>query len=49
MFKNAPLGWTIKLVKQIYSNDLIKLFEDTLDLDGEEKIYSELYAETIQR
>ena len=39
MFKNAPPGWTIKLVKQVYSNDLIKLFEDTLDLDGEEKIY----------
>ena len=40
MFKNAPPGWTIKLVKQVYSNDLIKLFEDTLDLDGEEKIYT---------
>ena len=40
MFKNAPLGWTINLVKQVYSNDLIKLFEDTLDLDGEEKIYT---------
>ena len=40
MFKNAPPSWTIKLVKQVYSNDLIKLFEDTLDLDGEEKIYT---------
>ena len=40
MFKNAPPGWTIKLVKQVYSNDLIKLFEDTLVLDGEEKIYT---------
>jgi ADP-ribose pyrophosphatase len=40
MFKNAPPGWTIKSVKHIYSNDLIKLFEDTLDLDGEEKIYT---------
>jgi ADP-ribose pyrophosphatase len=40
MFKNAPPpGWTIKSVKHTYSNDLIKLFEDTLDLDGEEKIY----------
>src|ERR687894_98372 len=38
MFKNAPPGWAIKLVKHIYSNDLIKLFEDTLDLDGEEKV-----------
>jgi ADP-ribose pyrophosphatase len=40
MFKNAPPGWTTKSVKHIYSNDLIKLFEDTLDLDGEEKIYT---------
>jgi ADP-ribose pyrophosphatase len=40
MFKNAPPGWTIKSSKHIYSNDLIKLFEDTLDLDGEEKIYT---------
>ena len=40
MFKNAPPGWTIKVVIQVYSNDLIKLFEDTLDLDGEEKIYT---------
>jgi ADP-ribose pyrophosphatase len=40
MFKNAPPGWTIKLVKQVYSNDLIRLFEDTLVLDGEEKIYT---------
>jgi hypothetical protein len=35
-----PPGWAIKLVKHIYSNDLIKVFEDTLDLDGEEKIYT---------
>ena len=40
MFKNAPRGWTIKSVKQVYSNNLIQLFEDTLDLDGEEKIYT---------
>jgi ADP-ribose pyrophosphatase len=40
MFKNAPHGWTIKSFKHIYSNDLIKIFEDTLDLDGEEKIYT---------
>jgi ADP-ribose pyrophosphatase len=40
MFKNAPPGWTIKSFKHVYSNDLIKLFEDTLDLDGEEKIYT---------
>jgi ADP-ribose pyrophosphatase len=40
MFKNAPPGWTIKSFKHVYSNDLIKVFEDTLDLDGEEKIYT---------
>jgi hypothetical protein len=40
VFKNAPPGWAIKLIKHIYSNDLIKVFEDTLDLDGEEKIYT---------
>ena len=39
MFRNAPPGWRIKSTKQIYSNNLIKLFEDTLDLDGEDKIY----------
>jgi ADP-ribose pyrophosphatase len=40
LFKNAPLGWRIKSTKQIYSNDdLIKLYEDTLDLNGEDKIY----------
>ena len=40
MLKNAPLGWKIEAAKQIYSNDFIKLFEDTLDLNGEEKIYT---------
>jgi ADP-ribose pyrophosphatase len=40
MFKNGPLGWRIRSTKQIYSNDLIKLFEDTLDLNGEDKIYT---------
>jgi ADP-ribose pyrophosphatase len=40
MFKNASPGWTLMSVKHIYSNDLIELFEDTLDLDGEEKIYT---------
>ncbi|MFL6357745.1 MAG: NUDIX hydrolase, partial [Nitrososphaeraceae archaeon] len=39
MFKNAPLGWRIKSTKLIYSNYLIQLFEDTLDLNGEDKIY----------
>jgi ADP-ribose pyrophosphatase len=39
LFRNAPPRWRIKSTKQIYSSDLIKLFEDTLDLDGEDKIY----------
>jgi ADP-ribose pyrophosphatase len=39
LFRNAPPRWRIKSTKQLYSNDLIKLFEDTLDLDGEDKIY----------
>ena len=39
MFRNAPSGWTIKSTTQKYSNDLLKVFEDTLDLDGEDKIY----------
>jgi ADP-ribose pyrophosphatase len=39
LFKNAPAGWRIKSTKKIYSTDLIKLFEDTLDLDGEDNIY----------
>jgi ADP-ribose pyrophosphatase len=39
LFRNAPPGWKIKSTKQVYSSDLIKLFEDTLDLNGEDKIY----------
>ena len=39
MFKNSPPGWRIKSTKQIYSHNLITLFEDTLDLDGQDKIY----------
>ena len=38
--ENLIISWAVKLVKHIYSNDLIKVFEDTLDLDGEEKIYT---------
>ncbi|HJT47089.1 MAG TPA: NUDIX hydrolase [Nitrososphaeraceae archaeon] len=39
MFRNAPPGWKVKSSKEIYSHNLIKIFEDTLDLDGEETIY----------
>jgi ADP-ribose pyrophosphatase len=39
LFKNAPAGWRIKSTKQAYSNDLLKVFEDTLDLGREDRIY----------
>jgi ADP-ribose pyrophosphatase len=39
MLKNAPIGWKVNSVKKVYSNELIELYEDTLDLKGEEKIY----------
>ncbi|MBD0360727.1 MAG: NUDIX hydrolase, partial [Nitrososphaeraceae archaeon] len=39
MLKNAPIGWKVNSVKKVYSNELIELYEDTLDLNGEEKIY----------
>ena len=39
MLKNAPIGWKVNSVKKVYSNELIEIYEDTLDLKGEEKIY----------
>ena len=39
MFRNGPPGWKIKSSKKVYSHHLITLFEDTLDLDGEDRIY----------
>ena len=39
MFRNGPPGWRIKSSKKVYSHHLITLFEDTLDLDGEDRIY----------
>lgn len=39
MLKNAPTGWKINAEKKIYSNKFIELYEDTLDLEGQEKIY----------
>ena len=38
--KNAPTGWKVNSVKKVYSNDLIELYEDVLDLDGIEKVYT---------
>jgi ADP-ribose pyrophosphatase len=39
MLKNAPTGWELDAAKKMYSNELIELYEDTLDLEGQEKIY----------
>ncbi len=39
MLKNAPTGWKVDTAKRVYSNELIELYEDTLDLEGQEKIY----------
>lgn len=40
MFKNAPTGWKANSTKNVYTNDLIELYEDTLELGvGEKKIY----------
>jgi ADP-ribose pyrophosphatase len=37
--ENAPKGWKVDSTKKVYSNYLLKLYEDTLDLNGKEKIY----------
>src|SRR5712691_2758884 len=40
MFKNAPTGWKVNSTKNVYTNDLIELYEDTLELGvGAKKIY----------
>jgi ADP-ribose pyrophosphatase len=38
--KNAPNDWKVNSVKKVYSNDLIELYEDILDLNGIEKVYT---------
>ena len=40
MLKNAPEGWKVNSVKKVYSNDFIELYEDILDLNGIEKVYT---------
>jgi ADP-ribose pyrophosphatase len=40
VLKNAPNGWKVNSTKKVYSNDLIELYEDTLDLNGIEKVYT---------
>ena len=37
--ENAPKGWKVNSTKKVYSNYLLELYEDTLDLNGKEKIY----------
>jgi len=37
--ENAPKGWKVNSTKNVYSNYLLELYEDTLDLNGKEKIY----------
>lgn len=36
---NAPKEWKLISTKKVYSDYLINLYEDTLDLNGKEKIY----------
>src|SRR5436190_4759608 len=37
--ENAPKGWRVNSTKKVYSNYLLGLYEDTLVLNGKEKIY----------
>jgi len=37
--ENAPKGWRVNFTKKVYLNYLLELYEDTLDLNGKEKIY----------
>ena len=39
LLENAPKGWKVNSTKNVYSNYLLELYEDTLDLNGKEKIY----------
>ena len=36
---NAPRDWSLVSTKKVYSDYFINLYEDTLDLQGKEKIY----------
>jgi ADP-ribose pyrophosphatase len=37
--ENAPKGWRVNSTKKVYSNYLLELYEDVLDLNGKEKTY----------
>lgn len=37
--KNAPAGWKLKSSRKVYDNYYLKVYEDTLDLGGVDKLY----------
>jgi ADP-ribose pyrophosphatase len=46
LFKNAPEGWKVDSIKNVYNNDLIELYEDTLQLGASGK---KVYIRGIRR
>jgi len=46
LFKNAPNGWKVDSTKNVYVNDLIELYEDTLELGARGK---KVYIRGIRR
>jgi len=46
LFKNAPKGWKVDSTKNVYANDFIELYEDTLELGARGK---KLYIRGIRR
>jgi ADP-ribose pyrophosphatase len=39
MLENAPRGWKLESSRQVYDNYYLKVYEDTLNLDGTGKLY----------
>jgi 8-oxo-dGTP pyrophosphatase MutT (NUDIX family) len=37
--KNAPAGWKLKSTKKVYENYFLTVYEDTLDLNGVDRLY----------
>ncbi|MFY9797156.1 MAG: NUDIX hydrolase [Candidatus Nitrosopolaris sp.] len=46
MFKNGPTTWRVNSTKKVYANDLIELYEDTLELSAREK---KVYIRGVRR
>lgn len=46
LFKNAPKGWKVDSTKNVYTHDLIELYEDTLELGARGK---KVYIRGIRR